>query len=121
MAMAIPLFCESSSMVSPGCLLEGVAGDFPARCCAFSSRELGLVLATGIWILAPQKGHIPFRPAWNYLTFSLCPFGQKKRIPIIGYYNATGPTWKPNRGDPPHRLGKLVWSQSGISGKLPHV
>ena len=40
------------------------------------SRVLGRVLSVGIWIFAPQKGQIPFRPAWNSFTFNLCPFGQ---------------------------------------------
>jgi hypothetical protein len=39
-------------------------------------RELGRVLSRGIRIFAPQWGQMPFRPAWNPLTFSLCPFGQ---------------------------------------------
>jgi hypothetical protein len=44
--------------------------------------ELGRVLWVGIWILAPQNGQIPRLPAWNSLTFSLCPLGQKNRMPI---------------------------------------
>ena len=51
---------------------------------AFTAGRLraGRVLCIGIWILAPQNGQIPRLPAWNSLTFSLCPLGQKKRIPI---------------------------------------
>ena len=66
---------ESSSAVSPsGVPPEGPASGWPA--CPGSSRVLGRVLSVGIWIFAPQKGQIPFRPAWNSLTFSLWPFGQ---------------------------------------------
>jgi hypothetical protein len=40
-------------------------------------------LADGMTNFAPQAGHIPRLPAKFSLTFSLCPLGQEKRIPIL--------------------------------------
>ncbi len=38
--------------------------------------------AFGIRIFVPHCGQMPFRPAKNSLTWSLCPLGHVKRIPI---------------------------------------
>jgi hypothetical protein len=66
---------ESSPTVSPAEMIGPAAWPEAGVCCC-SSRELGRVLSVGICNLAPQNGQIPLRPAWNSLTFSLCPFGQ---------------------------------------------
>jgi hypothetical protein len=64
---------------SPPVPPPGAPAVIPSRRLAprfFLFFEGGRVLLVGIWILAPQYGQIPFLPAWNSLTFSLCPCGQ---------------------------------------------
>src|SRR5262245_53640262 len=48
-----------------------------------SSAWASSLLAAGISNLAPQWGQIPRLPARAALMLSLCPLGQKTRIPMI--------------------------------------
>lgn len=45
--------------------------------------SFGGSLVAGISTLTPQRGQIPRFPARKFLTFSLCPFGQRNLIPIL--------------------------------------
>ena len=45
--------------------------------------SFGGALDAGISTLTPQRGQIPRFPARKFLTFNLCPFGQRNLIPIL--------------------------------------
>ncbi len=79
---------EVNSGATAGCAISGSAslGKDLSALASFSDPS---VLSRGTVRRTPQTGQNAFLPARNDLTFSLWPFGQRKRIPIASPLSTT--------------------------------